>query len=227
MNTEAHGIPPAVSLTGGNRNDVTHLMPLLQAVPSVRGRRGRPRRRPEKLHADRGYDHDKYRKQARALGVTPVIAHRGSGHGSGLGAHRWVVEQSCTLLHRFRRLRIRWEIRDDIHEAFLSLACGIICRRRLRNLVLWSCETPHRGRAARAGRTAVSMGRGHGVRRTSAVEGHLSGTTGSADPHEAQPVRARGAKAARAPAGPGHGDVVPAPGGCRPRARLCRVAARR
>ena len=37
--------------------------------------------------------------------------------------HRWVVEQSIALLHWFRRLRIRWEIRDDIHEAFLSLAC--------------------------------------------------------------------------------------------------------
>ncbi|WP_316770404.1 IS5 family transposase [Streptomyces sasae] len=129
--TEAHGIPLAVSLTGGNRNDVTQLMPLIEAVPPVRGRRGRPRRRPDTIYADRGYDHDKYRKQVRAVGVTPVIARRGTGHGSGLGIHRWVVEQSFALLHWFRRLRIRWEIRDDIHEAFLSLACGIICWRRL------------------------------------------------------------------------------------------------
>ncbi|GGY18895.1 hypothetical protein GCM10010358_82400 [Streptomyces minutiscleroticus] len=116
--------------------DVTQLMPLLQAVPSVRSRRGRPRRRPEKIYADRGYDHDKYHKQVRTLGVTPVIARRGTEHGSGLGAHRWVVEQSFALLHWFRRLRIRWEIRDDIHEAFLSLACSIICWRRLKNLAL-------------------------------------------------------------------------------------------
>ncbi|MEU5095047.1 IS5 family transposase [Streptomyces sp. NPDC020996] len=134
--TEAHGIPLAVSLTGGNRNDVTQLMPLIQAVPPVRGRRGRPRRRPDKLYADRGYDHDKRRKQVRAVGITPVIARRGTEHGSGLGVHRWVVEQSFALLHWCRRLRIRWEIRDDIHEAFLSLACSIICWRRLRNLTL-------------------------------------------------------------------------------------------
>jgi hypothetical protein len=31
-----------------------------------------------------------------------------------------VVEQAIALLHWFRRLRIRWEIRDDIHEAFLT-----------------------------------------------------------------------------------------------------------
>jgi len=134
--TEAHGIPLAVSLTGGQRNDVTQLMPLIAAISPVRGRRGRPRQRPERVYADRGYDHDKYRRQVRQKGVTPVIARRGTEHGSGLGVHRWVVEQSIALLHWFRRLRTRWEIRDDIHEAFLSLACSIICWRRLTNLSL-------------------------------------------------------------------------------------------
>ena len=65
-----------------------------------------------------------------------MIARRGTEHGSGLDVHRWVVEQSIALLHWFRRLRIRWEIRDDIHEAFLSLACAIICWRRLQSLLL-------------------------------------------------------------------------------------------
>ena len=40
------------------------------------------------------------------------------------------------MLHWFRRLRVPWEIRDDIHEAFLSLACGIICWRRLASMPL-------------------------------------------------------------------------------------------
>jgi hypothetical protein len=79
---------------------------------------------------------EKYRRQVRKTGITPVIARRGTDHGSGLGTHRWMIEQSIALLHWFRRLRIRWEIRDDIHEAFLSLACAIICWRRLRNLSL-------------------------------------------------------------------------------------------
>jgi len=99
-----------VSLTGGQRNDVTQLMPLIAAIPPVRGRRGRPRKRPGQVYADRGYDHDKYRRQVRQKGITPVIARRGTEHGSGLGVHRWVIEQSIALLHWFRRLRIRWEI---------------------------------------------------------------------------------------------------------------------
>ncbi len=70
MITEGHGIPRAVSLTGGQRHDVTQLMPLIGAIPPVRGRRGHPRRRPDSLYADRGYDHDKYRRQVRQTGVT-------------------------------------------------------------------------------------------------------------------------------------------------------------
>ncbi|MFF9919476.1 IS5 family transposase [Streptomyces globisporus] len=129
--TDATGIPLAVTLTGGNRNDVTQLIPLLQAVPPVRGKRGRPRRRPDVVLGDRGYDHDKYRRLVRALGVKPLIARRGTEHGSGLGTQRWVVERAFAHLHWFRRLRIRWEIRDDIHEAFLTLGCALICWRRL------------------------------------------------------------------------------------------------
>ncbi len=86
-------------LTAGQRNDITQLMPLIQAIPPVRRRRGRPRQRPDRVYADRGYDHDKYRKQVRTKGITPVIARRGTEHGSGLGTYRWVVEQSsrcCT-----------------------------------------------------------------------------------------------------------------------------------
>ncbi|MGV9387480.1 IS5 family transposase [Nonomuraea sp. NPDC003707] len=129
--TDGNGIPLAMSLTGGNRNDVTQLLPLIKAIPPVRGRRGRPRKRPACLYADRGYDHDKYRRLVWRTGIKPVIARRGTPHGSGLGTHRWVVERAIALLHWFRRLRIRWEVRDDIHEAFMSLAAAIICWRRL------------------------------------------------------------------------------------------------
>jgi transposase len=118
-------------LTGGNRNDVTQLIPLLEAVPPIRGKRGRPRRRPDSVLGDRGYGHDKHRRLVRDLGVKARIARRGHEHGSGLGTQRWVVKRAFAHLHWFRRLRIRWEIRDDIHEAFLSLGCAPICWRRL------------------------------------------------------------------------------------------------
>ena len=95
--TDAHGIPLAWTLTGGNRNDVTQLLPLLDRVPAVAGVRGRPRRRPDRVVADRGYDHDKYRRLLWARGIKPVIARRKTEHGSGLGRHRWVVERTISL----------------------------------------------------------------------------------------------------------------------------------
>ncbi|MFD8480537.1 IS5 family transposase [Kitasatospora sp. NPDC059673] len=111
---DAQGIPLAVSLTGGNRNDVTQLLPLLAKIPLAAGLVGRPRHRPDVLLADRGYDHDNYRRLAWKRGVKPVIARRGVPHGSRLGVHRWVVEHTIAWLHGFRRLRIRRERRDDI-----------------------------------------------------------------------------------------------------------------
>ncbi|MFC8492927.1 IS5 family transposase [Streptomyces sp. NPDC057235] len=130
---DRHGTPLAVTLTGGNRHDVTQLTPLLDAIPRVRGLVGRPRHRPGWLFANRGYDYDRYRRILRARGITPKIARRGVPHGSGPGKTRWVVERTFAHLHWFRQLRICWEVRDDIHEAFLSLACSLICWRRLKS----------------------------------------------------------------------------------------------
>jgi len=124
-------VPLAVSLTGGNRNDITQLVPLVEAIPPIRGKPGRPRRRPGLVQADRGYDFDCYRKVLHDKGITTLIARRNTANGSGLGTTRYVVEQTIALLHWFRRLRIRWERRNDIHEAFLSLAASLICWRRL------------------------------------------------------------------------------------------------
>jgi transposase len=127
-------LPLAWTLTGGNRNDVTQLIPLLERIPPVAGRVGRPRRRPDWVTADRGYDHDKYRRQLRERGITPEIARRGVAHGSGLGRVRWVVERTFAGLHHFKRLLVRYDRRDEIHEAFLAIACCLVCHRRLASL---------------------------------------------------------------------------------------------
>jgi transposase len=130
---DATGIPLAWTVTGGNRNDVTQLIPLVDAVPPVRGRVGRPRRRPDRVSADRGYDHDKYRRELRRRRIKPEIARRQTEHGSGLGRYRWVVERTFAWLHQFKRLLVRYDRRHEIHEAFLALGCCLVCYRRLRN----------------------------------------------------------------------------------------------
>jgi transposase len=125
------GVPLAVTLTSGNRHDVTQLLPLVQAIPPIRGRRGRPRHRPRYLLADRGDDHLAYRRALAARGITPISVRCGVPHSTGLGRHRWPVERTICWLHQHRRLRTRWEHRAARHHALLSLACSIICLRRL------------------------------------------------------------------------------------------------
>jgi Transposase DDE domain len=73
---DAAGIPLAISLTGGHRNDVPQLLALVDRAEPIHGKPGRPRLRAETLVADRGCDHDKYRRALWSRGVKPVIAPR-------------------------------------------------------------------------------------------------------------------------------------------------------
>jgi len=129
--TDSGGIPLAITLTGGHRHDVTQLLPLVDGVGRVTGKPGRPRQRAERVLADRGYDYDKYRRELRKRGVKPVIARRGTEHGSGLGKERWVVERTFAWLHNLRRLRIRYERDPGLHMAFMLLGCAVVCQRKL------------------------------------------------------------------------------------------------
>jgi transposase len=111
----------------------------------VRGKVGRPRKRPDRVTADRGYDHDKYRRELRRRRIKPEIARRRREHGSGLGCYRWVVERTFAWLHQFKRLLVRYDRRAEIHEAFLALGCCIVCFRRLQRSSLELVERPVAG----------------------------------------------------------------------------------
>ncbi len=125
--TEGQGIPLATVLTGANVHDVTQLLPLVDAIPQVGGKPGRPRHRPKRVLADRAYDSEPHRRQLRRRGIQPLLARKGTAHGSGLGRYRWVVERTLAWFHQFRKLRLRTEKRPEIHEAFMTLASVLIC----------------------------------------------------------------------------------------------------
>jgi transposase len=97
----------------------------------VRGKVGRPRRRPDSVTADRAYDYPSRRRELRRRGIRAEIARRNTEHGSGLGRYRWVVERTFAWLHQFKRLLVRYDRRADIHEAFLAIGCCLLCYRRL------------------------------------------------------------------------------------------------
>ncbi len=103
------------------------MIPLVDTIPPVRGRRGGPRRRPQRLFGDRAYHSREGRSELRRRHIQARVAWPKSPHGSGLGKQRWVVERTIAWLHQYRRLRVRYERRDGIHEAFLAIGCSLIC----------------------------------------------------------------------------------------------------
>jgi transposase len=130
--TDAGGVPLTIEHTGANVHDSQCAVPLVDSIPAIKQPNGRRKRRPSELLADRAYDaEEKIRKPLRRRRIVPTIARRNDEHGSGLGALRYVVEACFEWLFLWRRLRVRYEKRADIHQAFLTLACAMVCWHRL------------------------------------------------------------------------------------------------
>jgi transposase len=131
---DRNGLPLHALISGANAHDSTMLAALLDTNPGVRerrGRPGRPRRRPDKLHADKGYDYPRCRRYLRRRGIGVRIARRGVENSSRLGRVRWVVERTMSWLLGFRRLALRYDRTVATLSALLALACALICHRRL------------------------------------------------------------------------------------------------
>jgi transposase len=100
---------------------------LLDAIPPIRTPARQRRKRPAKLHADKGYDYPRCRTALRRRHIRSRIARKGIDSSARLGRHRWVIERTLAWLNRYRRLTVRYERRADIHQAFLTLGCALIC----------------------------------------------------------------------------------------------------
>ncbi|MDQ0780006.1 transposase [Streptomyces aurantiacus] len=99
----------------------------MKGIPPTRSRRGRRRSRPDKLHADKGYDYSHLRRWLGRRGITHRIAHKGIESSQRLGRHRWTIERTMARLAGCRRLHRKAEH----FLAFTSIACTLICYRRL------------------------------------------------------------------------------------------------
>ena len=129
--TDRAGLPISVGISAANTHDKLGLEPLVRGIPPVRSRRGPRRRRPAKLHADKGYDYADLRAWLRSRNIVPRIARRGIETSSRLGRHRWVVERTVSWMNGFRRLHRRYERKAEHFLAFVGIAAALICYRHL------------------------------------------------------------------------------------------------
>ena len=129
--TDAQGVPLATRMTPANVNEVSELLPLVDAVPAIAGCVGHPRRRPDKVQGDRAYQSAAQEAELWRRGIEPVIAHRRTGHGSGLGKFRWYIERTLSWHKQFRGLRVRYQKHAGFYYALWELASALICFRLL------------------------------------------------------------------------------------------------
>ena len=118
-----------MDISAANLNDHKLLEDMVDGVRPVRQPVGRPRKRPGKLHGDKGYDYPECRDLLRSRNITPRIARKGIESSTRLGQHRYVIERCLEWTTRFRRLVRRYERKASLYLGFLRLACALTCMR--------------------------------------------------------------------------------------------------
>lgn len=132
-----------MDISAANLNDHLLFQDMLDGLQPVRQPIGRPRKRPLKLHGDKGYDYALCRRLCRARNIIPRIARKGIESSTRLGQHRYVIERCLEWITRFRRLVRRYDRKASHFLGFLRLACAVICFRRAVRLNLLTSNNPN------------------------------------------------------------------------------------
>lgn len=127
--------PLSLIVTPGQRADCTQFGAVLEKIRVPRIGPGRPRRNPDSLAADKGYDYDHLRRWLRGRGIRHRIARKGVESSQRLGRHRWVVERTVFWLAVCRRLHRRYERKAEHFLAFVGIVASLIGYRRLAALL--------------------------------------------------------------------------------------------
>jgi len=123
---DGRGVPLSLIVTGANRNDVTQLAALLDAIVVTSTGKGIPF-----LYADKGYDGEPAQEALRSRGYAPRVHRKQRRRGRPWKNRRWVVEAAHSWFNRFRKLLVRYEKLAESYEALVHLAAAIICWRKV------------------------------------------------------------------------------------------------
>ena len=107
--------------------------------PKSNRKGGRPRKKPKRLIADKGYDSDPLRRRLKARGIELICPYRSNNKqqkyhdGRKLRRYkrRWKIERTFSWLGNNRRLVVRWDRDIAVYNAFFHIACMIVALKRL------------------------------------------------------------------------------------------------
>ena len=135
---DGQGIPLGSTLASASPSEFKLAEQTLETVKVPRNGRGRPKKRPLRLIADRGYDSDPLRKRLKELKIDLIVPHRKNrkhskkqdGRKLRRYRKRWKIERTFSWLSNFRRLVVRYERLITVYRGFFHLACLMIVLNR-------------------------------------------------------------------------------------------------
>ena len=135
---DGQGIPIGSTLASASPAEVKLAEQTFETVNVPRSGRGRPRKRPFRLIADKGYDSDPLRKRLKELKIDLIVPHRKNrkhskkqdGRKLRRYRKRWKIERTFSWLSNFRRLVVRYERLITVYRGFFHLACLMIVLNR-------------------------------------------------------------------------------------------------
>jgi len=136
---DGQGVPLGGRLASASPAEVTLLESTLETIAVPRAGRGRPRKNPKRIIADRAYDSDPLRRRLKRRGIELICPYRknnkqrlyADGRKLRRYKRRWKVERTLAWLQNFRRLIVRHERLITMYTAFFHVACLIITLRKL------------------------------------------------------------------------------------------------
>lgn len=136
---DGSGLPLGSALASASPAEVRLAEQTLQAIAVPRQGPGRPRQKPERVIADRGYDSDPLRRRLAARGIELIVPHRSNrvrpptqdGRPLRRYQRRWKIERLFAWLGNYRRLIVRHERLLVTYRAFFHVACALIVLRSL------------------------------------------------------------------------------------------------
>lgn len=127
---DGNGLPLSVISSSAAESEREQVEPLIEQSKVLTGKPGRPKKRPDAIQGDKGYDSGALRERIRQRGITPMIPRRlwsnrkpPKGRPPNKPVDRWKVERTFAWLQRkYRRLVVRWERRNKYWKGFVMVA---------------------------------------------------------------------------------------------------------
>ena len=131
------GVPLGVLLSPANHAECQLAEATLATVAVRRAGPGRPKQKPTRIIADRGYDSRALWERLKARGIQLIAPHLSTrkhrfqdGRSLRRYRRRWIIERTNAWLLNFRRLTVRYDRTLEHYRAFVYLACALIALRQ-------------------------------------------------------------------------------------------------